>query len=221
MAKVSLKPKKNFKYKIDMISDLHMDKPNLVGGDILLCAGDLTYRGTIDEVDQMLHWLNEQDYSHIILVAGNHDFLFEKNPGHAEALLKKYPHIIYLNDSGTQIDDLKIWGSPVQPWFHNWAFNRYRGDDIQKHWDLIPDKVDILITHGPPNGILDLTMRSQEHVGCAQLLKKIEKIKPKIHLFGHIHEGYGIVKQDGTLFVNASIMDFHYSPVNEPVIAYL
>jgi len=110
--------------------------------------------------------------------------------------------IIYLNDTGTTIEGLKIWGSPVQPEFFNWAFNRERGEDICKHWDLIPDDTDILITHGPAFGILDRVLEG-EYVGCSDLLKKIKQIKPKIHAFGHIHEAYGQCEEDGTTFINA------------------
>ena len=122
-----------------------------------------------------------------------------------------------MNDSGITIDGIKIWGSPIQPEFFNWAFNRKRGAEIDKHWQLIPDDTDILVTHGPPFGYLDETAR-MERVGCVDLLKRIDEIKPKVHVFGHIHEGYGTAINDrDTLFINASVLDEHYRLVNEPI----
>ena len=113
--------------------------------------------------------------------------------------------------------EVKIYGSPWQPWFHDWAFNRLRGDQIQKHWDLIPENTDILITHGPPFGALDATI-SGNHVGCENLAEVIEKIRPKLHVFGHIHEGHGIVDRNGTVFVNASVLDFSYRYTWDPYV---
>jgi Icc-related predicted phosphoesterase len=105
----------------------------------------------------------------------------------------------------------------VQPTFFDWAFNRDRGAAIDKHWQLIPKNTDILITHGPPFGVLDKTLRG-EAVGCEMLLKKVNKIKPKLHVFGHIHEGYGMIDKKNTTFVNASVLDIRYNLRNEPVI---
>jgi Icc-related predicted phosphoesterase len=114
------------------------------------------------------------------------------------------------------IDGINIWGSPVSPWFYDWAFNRKRGDDIRKHWDKIPPSTDILITHGPPYGILDKTKRG-ELVGCKDILPLIEKIKPRLHVFGHIHEENGMKKIGETIFVNGSVLDERYNLVNEVV----
>jgi len=213
--------------KIDFISDTHMAEPELKGGDILIHGGDMTYRGTAAEVRDQLHWLNEQDYSHIILIAGNHDFLFEENPILAKSILREYKNITYLENSMVEIEGLKIWGSPYTPWFHNWAFNLFEGE-LKKQWDKIPDVVDILITHGPPYMILDKVKATYssncgEHVGCIHLLNRIKEVKPLIHMFGHIHEGYGIniVETDDTIFMNASIMDERYKPVNKPFTFHL
>ena len=108
-------------------------------------------------------------------------------------------------------------GPPITPWFHDWAFNRTRGRNIRKHWEHIPSDVDVLITHGPPLGILDETMHG-ECVGCEDLLEKINTVKPKYHIFGHIHEGYGSISKNGTHFINASILDAGYVIRNKPVV---
>ncbi len=103
-----------------------------------------------------------------------------------------------------------------QPWFYDWAFNLERGPEIRAKWELIPKNTDVLITHGPPIGIADLTSRG-EQVGCQDLLEVIEKIRPAIHIFGHIHEGYGMITKGKTTFINASNCDQHYQLVNPPI----
>jgi len=112
--------------------------------------------------------------------------------------------------------NIHIWGSPVQPRFGNWAFNRDRGADIDRHWQLIPENTDILLTHGPPKGILDKTFQNLE-VGCEMLLQKIEQIQPKYAIFGHIHEAYGQVTKNNIHFINASVVNLRYMVVNPPV----
>ena len=116
------------------------------------------------------------------------------------------------------IDSVRFYGSPWQPWFYDWAFNLERGSEIRAKWDLIPEGIDILITHDPPYGIGDLTSRGK-NVGCQDLLEVIEKIKPGVHICGQFHEGYGIASNGKTTFINASGSDHHYQPVN-PSVAY-
>ena len=133
----------------------------------------------------------------------------------AEAILKD-AGIIYLNDTGIEISGFKFWGSPIQPEFFDWAFNRERGKDIRQHWDMIPDDIDVLLTHGPAFGILDWCAHGAR-VGCEDLLEVIEKIKPKIHAFGHIHESYGMREIGNTVFVNACNLDERYKFKNPPI----
>lgn len=205
---------------IDLLSDTHNqhEKFECKGGDILIHAGDCSLRGTHDEIITFLDWYKEQNYSHIILVPGNHDFAFERGPAMMAEECKKR-NIILLNDSGITIEGIKIYGSAVQPFFHNWAFNRYRGDDIKQHWDLIPEDTEILITHGPPQGILDVvTDRTGipiERVGCWDLMHKILKTQVSLHVFGHIHEDRGVKYTGPTTFVNASCLDRMYMPASK------
>ena len=156
-----------------------------------------------------------------IMIAGNHDFLFENSPEVAKDILDRIgPGIIYLNDSGVELEGLKFWGSPVTPWFHNWAFNRV-GEKINEHWDLIPTDVNILITHGPPYLTLDAT-KSGLRVGCPELANKIKDLSDlKVHVFGHIHEAEGIVEKNGVIYVNATILDLYYEVKNSPVILHV
>jgi len=100
----------------------------------------------------------------------------------------------YLENSGVEIDGVKFWGSPWQPEFFNWAFNLPRGRRLAEIWALIPDDTEVLITHTPPYGILD-RVDSGEHVGCEDLRRALQRVKPKVHVFGHIHEDRGVVEQ--------------------------
>ncbi|MEL6848269.1 MAG: metallophosphoesterase, partial [Bacteroidota bacterium] len=123
----------------------------------------------------------------------------------------------YLEDESVEIGGLHIYGSPITPWFFDWAFNRQRGEEIKTYWDKIPANTDILITHGPPHHMLDLTFRNV-YAGCEELGKAVARIRPRLHLFGHIHEAYGQLSQNGTLYVNASVVDLSYQVVNPPVV---
>jgi predicted phosphodiesterase len=211
--------------KITCISDthnqhLHIPPDWLEGGDVLVHAGDISGRGSLREVEEFLAWFNELPYTHKIMIAGNHDFWFEKVSTFAvnEMLQEKYPNIVYLNDSGIEIDGVKFWGSPVQPWFYDWAFNRM-GTDICRHWDMIPLDTDVLITHGPMKGILDMTARGVS-TGCPYLLEKsAEMTNLKLFVCGHIHEAYGKFEfPDGGVFVNASTLNFNYQVQNKPIV---
>lgn len=198
----------------------HIPPDWLEGGDVLVHAGDVSGRGSLKEVEAFLEWFNELPYTHKIFIAGNHDFWFEKVSTFAvnEMLQEKYPNIIYLNDSGVEIDGFKFWGSPVQPWFYDWAFNRM-GTDICRHWDMIPLDTDVLITHGPMKGYLDMTLRGVS-TGCPYLLEKsAEMTNLKLFVCGHIHESYGKFEfPDGGVFVNASTLNFNYNVQNKPIV---
>lgn len=176
--------------KLTFISDTHSkhDAIKLGRGDVLIHCGDISKNGSLEDIKRFAAYLKKQEFSHKLVIAGNHDFCFEdERKFEAEDILKQCG-IIYLNDSGVEIDGMKFWGSPVQPEFFNWAFNRRRGEEIKKYWDLIPNDTDILITHGPPFEILDECADGQK-VGCEDLLNRIQKLKLKVHAFGHIHEG--------------------------------
>ena len=208
--------------RVVCISDTHglHDRIIVPDGDIIIHAGDCTNLGTPTELVGFLRWFAALPHRHKILIAGNHDWIFEKNPMAAGALLRKHaPSIHYLNDSGADIDRLKVWGSPVQPAFYDWAFNRQRGPEIRMHRDLIPENTDVLVTHGPPANILDLTASGQRE-GCADLTHAIARL-PRLRLavFGHLHmEGGRQQKLDGVTYVNAAICDETYRPSHIPVV---
>lgn len=204
--------------KFVFLSDTHSrhNEIPVPDGDCLIFCGDMSYKGELSEIQHFSLFLKRQPHKHKIVIAGNHDFSFEDERRHQAEELIRSTGARYLNDSGTQVDGIKFWGSPIQPYFQNWAFNRERGEPIKKHWDLIPADTDILITHGPPKGILDKTKRD-EVVGCKELLKKVLEIHPKIHAFGHIHEGYGTFKKNEITFINACNLNVLYQYTNPPI----
>lgn len=205
--------------QIVAISDTHGQHSQLVlpPGDLLIHAGDVSGRGQRTEIVDFLQWFAAQPHPYKVMIAGNHDFYFEQES--EERIRQVLPaNIVYLNDSGTTVNGLRIWGSPISPWFFNWAFNRHRGADIQQHWNLIPAHTDILITHGPVHGILDRTTHG-EAVGCENLLATVQTIRPRYFVCGHIHEAYGMVQKNGTTFINASVLDERYRLVHQPVVA--
>lgn len=211
--------------RIVAISDthgLHGQLPKLPDGDVLVHAGDFTYDAGQAALRSFLRWFESQPHKRKVFIAGNHDWAFEKWNGPARAMVKELaPSADYLEDSGVEIDGIRFWGSPYQPEFCGWAFNRKRGPEIAHHWAKIPNGTDVLITHGPPKGILDISGFDNESCGCADLLEAVNRIKPKLHVFGHIHHGYGQKVIDGTTFINASICNERYQPINNPWIMNL
>lgn len=218
--------------KIVFISDTHNqhDQVKVPDGDILIHAGDATMLGRMNEIAAFGVWFRSLPHKHKIFVAGNHDWMFAKNQMMARQLLNngliggvRTPEIIYLEDSGTTVEGLKIYGSPWQPTFFDWAFNLDRGEAIRHKWDLIPEGLDILITHGPPINIHDQIAAhlGSEHLGCEELLAAVERVKPKMHVFGHIHGGYGQTKYENTHFINAANCNEQYKPVNEAIVVEL
>jgi predicted phosphohydrolase len=202
--------------RIVCLSDTHgtHERLRVPGGDVLIHAGDFSMNGRPEEIERFDRWLARLPHAHKIVVAGNHDFLFEHEPEQAHALLGS---ALYLRDSLVEVAGLRIWGSPWQPWFHDWAFNLQRGPEIAAKWALIPAGIDVLVTHGPPEKILDRTI-GREDVGCGDLLRELERVRPRLHVFGHIHEGYGRVERGGTIYVNASNCDVRYRPVQPPIV---
>lgn len=200
--------------RIIATSDLHGDTPEIPDSDLLILGGDYCpynkdqhwwYRDTFNP------WLKEiAERMPIIMIAGNHDFIFEKYPH----LLPRMP-VTYLQNSETEIFGLKFWGSPCTPRFHDWAFN-LDSNELIYTWNQIPKDTDVLITHGPPFGIGDRSHHSTR-TGCHYLLESVFKISPKIHIFGHNHEGYGYYSYEKTEFYNVSRCNRDRHPVNPPV----
>ena len=213
---------------ITVISDTH-GKHNeitqdLPGGDLLLHAGDISSMGYQHEVQQFCKWFNNvENYGHKIFIAGNHDWGFQNNVEKIMEIVNSYKTVTYIQDETVSVGDDKkmvnVYGSPWQPEFYNWAFNLPKnGDELAAKWDAIPDNTDILITHGPAFGVLDtVSGKMWDNLGCQLLTDKIKTIKPKIHLCGHIHSGYGYFFDGDTHFLNASVLNEAYQYTNEPL----
>jgi Icc-related predicted phosphoesterase len=210
--------------RIVAISDthgLHMRLSDIPDGDILIHTGDFCSHGSMLDCIKFFNWFGTKPHKHKIVIAGNHDIWMEKaNPSELAAIIP--PGITYLNDSGCEVEGLKFWGSPVQPTFFNWAFNRDRGEHIQQHWDLIPKGTDVLLTHGPvryrQDECPDWNTNGLKRVGCQNLYDTVKKIKPILHICGHVHYGYGDCFNNGTTFINASVCNEAYEPLNKPYI---
>eukprot|EP01134_Creolimax_fragrantissima_P003772 CFRG3772T1 len=220
--------------RVVVISDTH-SRPvcDLPAGDIIIHAGDFTMCGDTKEVTEFAEWFAGLNYKHKIVVAGNHEITFDiegyeqlwrekhkmkRDQRKIKASLVNMEGITYLEDGAVMFYGYKFWGSPWQPKFAEWAFQRKRGKSLKTIWDSIPADVDILITHSPPVGLGDLTTRA-ERVGCVDLLYAVQmQIKPMYHLFGHVHEGYGMWSDGTTVFANASTCNSRYNIANSPIV---
>lgn len=231
------------KIRFVCISDTHGkiegSKLHMPPGDVLLHAGDFTQKGHMNEIQKFNSYLGALPYKVKVVIAGNHDLTFDDNITEAslrtfgvqkstvesylsERGLKSVKQMltsaIYLEDSLVTVCGIKIYGAPWQPVFCDWGFNLKRGEDILKKWQTIPADLDILMTHGPPVGHGDLT-GGNNNVGCVELLNIVQKrVKPKFHVFGHIHEGYGVTSDGYTTFINASTCTRRYLPTNAPIV---
>ena len=225
--------------KITFISDTHSKHnqitKDLLGGDLLLHAGDISSMGYKHEIEDFCEWYNSlENYDFKMFIAGNHDWGFIDRepffvhrsvliPKSTEEILNSYKNFEYLRDSSVEIQigdekPVKIYGSPWQPEFFDWAFNLPRkGEELKRRWNNIPTDTDILITHGPAYGYLDKVIGRTDHLGCELLTDRIKEIKPKIHVCGHIHTGYGYTFDGNTHYINASVLNEQYAYSNKPL----
>src|ERR1700722_19166186 len=197
--------------KICCISDTHSFHRKVVipECDLLICAGDITFRGELEIIADFAQWMKEQPAKHRVCIFGNHEVGMRFGPKRPTALkMLADAGIIYLEDSGVEIEGLSVYGSPASPFFYDWEWNYQRGKDIAQVWAKIPDDTDILITHGPPNGSLDAVQETwRGPQGCEELRKRVDQLpnlKASIH--GHLHFNGNQRRVIGnTIFVNAAI----------------
>jgi Icc-related predicted phosphoesterase len=188
--------------KLVALSDTHgrhrqVDVPD---GDILLYGGDFGHGHSIDGVERLDAWLCELPHPHKFVIAGNCDGIWENHREDAERALQS---ATYLQDTLVEVEGLRIWGSPWQPVFLNMAFNVSRGESLAAKWAQMPEALDVLLTHGPPRGVLDKTSRG-ETVGDQALWERVAEVGPRLHVFGHVHESSGCVRRNGTIFANVA-----------------
>jgi Icc-related predicted phosphoesterase len=225
------------KMRITVLSDTHtrqglIPMEDLPGGDLLLHAGDIMNSGyNKNDIWDFCHWFQSlKQYEDKVFIAGNHDRMFQNHPKDVKEWLDKFGNIIYLQDDDFVIygdgpngdmpeNNIRIYGSPWQPEFYSWAFNLQRNSiELSGKWEAIPNNTDILITHGPAFGTLDtVTGRPWDNLGCELLAERIERFRPKIHICGHIHSGYGYEFKNGTHFFNAAVLNEAYEYTQKPM----
>ena len=196
------------------ISDTHQlhREIEVPSGDLLIHAGDFTmFSKSASAILDFDEWLGQLTHRWKIVIPGNHEFFLESDPS-KRSLISNATMLI---DEGIEIMALKIWGSPMTP-LYGGAFGRSSERDRSNVYSRIPDDTDILITHGPPFGILDKAPGAEYHTGCKQLLEAVRRIKPMLHIFGHAHGGYGTFNTPDTLFVNAALPGEGYDLTNRP-----
>lgn len=207
--------------KCVLISDTH-ERHREIGplpeGDILIHAGDISNNDDphgVKALGDFHDWLVEQPFKRKICIAGNHDWIFERRNAEGRALLHDPDNgIIYLQNEAYEFEGLKFYGCPQTPRFMDWAFNVDRGRPIQNFWDQIPEDTNVLITHGPPYGIRD-SLPNGVNLGCMALSIAVGRLPNlKLHVFGHIHAGYGRSFNS----VNAAICNEAYRPKNPPIV---
>jgi predicted phosphodiesterase len=191
--------------RIVAMADTHLQHDGLVvpDGDVLVHAGDMLQHGGLDELARAVEFLRALPHRIKIIVAGNHEVCLEKRPAEARALLDGF---LYLEDEAAIVEGFVFYGSPWQPKFRIWAFGATRGAELASKWAKIPDRVDVLVTHGPPQGFGDrIHWKGEERrVGCADLLARARQVQPKLHLFGHIHQDRGLWSEGPTTFANVT-----------------
>ncbi|XP_062518706.1 metallophosphoesterase MPPED2-like [Corticium candelabrum] len=216
------------------LSDTHSKTNGLSvpQGDVLLHAGDFSNVGLPRDIEKFNAFLGSLPHPVKVVIAGNHDLTFDLDS--YDETFKRFGHprkfdcvevkslltnCIYLEDEETSVLGFRIYGSPWQPVFCDWAFNLKRGEPLREKWNKIPAGVDILMTHGPPVGHGDKSKYGDTRTGCVDLLHTVQtRVKPKYHVFGHIHEGYGVTTDGFTTYINASTCTVQYQPTNAPII---
>jgi Icc-related predicted phosphoesterase len=187
--------------------NLHRELQNLPPADVIVHSGDMSMAGTGNEVADFVEWFGTLDYQYKIFIAGNHDYCLEKKDiKRIQCFLPQ--NCFYLYNSGVTIERVKFWGIPF-----------FFSDDVSGEYfnmiEQIPRDTNILISHRPPFGVLD---DDNITYGCPDLLQAVIDVRPCYHLFGHVHNAYGIEKSKDTTFVNAALVNEEYQLLNEPFV---
>jgi Icc-related predicted phosphoesterase len=198
--------------RIVAVADTHLYHRELTvpDGDVFIHAGDMCRGGSLGELEAAVGWIRSLKHPVKIVIAGNHDWALARAPTEARELFGA--DVVYLEDSGTSVGGLGIWGSPWQPEFNDWAFNLPRGKALADKWALIPPGTDLLVTHGPPAGIGDRSSVGGQRYGCSELRGRVAALRPRVHVFGHIHEDGGVWEVEETTFVNCTTWECERPP---------
>ncbi len=197
--------------RIVAVADTHTfeaDLGEIPEGDVFVHAGDMCRRGDLSELAGVAGWIRGLPHRHKIVIAGNHDWCFDRDLGAAKDLLGT--DVVYLQDDKRVIEGVTFYGSPWQPAFNDWAFNLPRGQALADKWRLIAADTDVLITHGPPAGYGDRSWDTR--AGCADLLAAVERVGPALHMFGHIHQDGGVWRAGATVFANVTTWECERAP---------
>jgi Icc-related predicted phosphoesterase len=188
--------------RVVCVSDTHelhreLDVP---AGDLLIHAGDFTFFNHTSKIRDFNDWLGELPHKHKVVIPGNHDRAFANDPGRRTQIT----NAVLLINEATTLCGLRIWGSPVT--CDDAAYGHTKPEERASLYTGIPEDTDILVTHGPPFGILDHEPGSVEHQGCLQLREAVMRLRPRLHVFGHCHVGYGVHPTERTMFINAALL---------------
>jgi Icc-related predicted phosphoesterase len=202
------------KVRVVCISDTHELHRELMlpDGDLLIHAGDFTFWNHVSKIRGFDDWLGELPHRHKVVIAGNHDRAFHHDPS-LRALITN--GALLINDS-IRVCGLNIWGSPVT--CDDSAHGYSKPEERATLYSTIPADTDILITHGPPLGIRDHERGSAERRGCPQLREAVMRVKPRLHVFGHVHAGYGMAQNKATVFINAALLGWSGELENRPIV---
>ena len=199
----------------------HIDVPD---GDILVHAGDFCGRGDVLEVGSFLDWMEKQPHETKIVVPGNHDVCLESDYGVRKEFERSGIELLIDSDHMDVRSGLTFYGLPWTPDFYpdTWGFqHRDAGDSPERLWNLVPDAIDIIVTHGPPYGFADqIVMGATPHLGCPVQTQRVLALSNTLRgvICGHIHGGYGEYDMAGVKLINASICTEQYKPTNPPIV---
>ena len=213
------------KLQIVALSDSHnaTKRVEIPDGDILIHAGDFSFQGIASEIQDFIEWMKEQPHKHKLWIAGNHELGIEDFPDNAN-VIDNETNSTYIHDKVIEIEGLKFLGCNFTPEFNNWAFNLTERQS-KIYWENAPE-ADVVVCHGPPYGILDSVTPEYKHhrpLGCIHFKNYLERVKPKVAIFGHIHGGFGheTIKWNDdseTECFNVSVMNEQYQLTNPVTI---
>lgn len=201
--------------RLVLLSDTHelQAEADVPPGEILIHAGDFTmFSRSARAIKDFDRWLGELPHRSKIICPGNHEIFLQSDPSNRSLI----SNATVLINKGIEVAGLRVWASPVTR--SGPAFCVRSDEDRRRLYASIPGDTDVLITHGPPYGILDCSPSSDQHQGDPVLLEAVQRVRPQLHVFGHIHGGYGIVEGEHTTFANAAMLGLHGDLDKQPLV---